>query len=347
MIRGWIIDSRQQQFREIDSQHLKHWHDEKHPWHAREEGELLWIDLGDPGEEDFDVLAQRMELHPAVIDNLRQTEGRPKVQQFQKYFHVTAYQISRVAPGADEGNDDNAPVRETSCAEFGVRLREVDLLVGKDYVITMHQGELPAWKQLAKDWKSQPPRTEGGIAYVVYELLDSILEAYFPVLDDISDRIDELEDVLFTGNGHAVTSEIFALKRMLIRIRQVSSPMREVVGQLSRHYGEEKNNEHVYFQDLYDHAMRILDMLDSFRDILAGSMDVYLAAESNRMNEVMKTLTSFSIIFLLPTLIAGVYGMNFVNMPELHQPSGYAVCLGVIVISMVGAYAFFKRKKWI
>jgi magnesium transporter len=290
----------------------------------------VWIDLCDPEESDFNLLCERMELHSTVVENLKRPEGRPKIQQFEKYFYIVLYALAhRVAGG-----------------NLQVKLEEIDCLVGENYLITVHQNEVPVLDELADKWIKRAPRHEG-IAYMVYDLLDNCLDKYFPALDAIDDRLDELEDALFEGNGKELTGEIFALKRTLIRIRQVAAPMREVVGLLMRHHADDDDGAYVFYQDLYDHVMRIIDLLDTFRDILSGAMDVYLAVESNRMNAVMKTLTSFSIIFLLPTLIAGIYGMNFADMPELHYRSGYFIAVGVMALSMLGLFVYFRRKDWI
>lgn len=332
MLRGWIFDEKQRGFEEIEQNELQQWRDDASlHWRSRSDGQLVWIDLSDPDEADFDLLCKRMELHSTVVENLKRPEGRPRIQHFEKYFYMTLYSLSH---------------REAA-NNLHVELQEIDCLVGENYLITVHAKNVPVIEMLAADWKAHPPQNDGGIAYLIYGLLDHCLDQYFPALDAIDDRLDELEDALFQGNGKGLTGEIFALKRTLIRIRQVAAPMREVVGLLMRHYDGSDHGAYVYYQDLYDHVMRIIDLLDTFRDILSGAMDVYLAVESNRMNAVMKTLTSFSIIFLLPTLIAGIYGMNFVDMPELHYRSGYFIVLGIMGISMLGLFIYFKRKDWI
>jgi magnesium transporter len=332
MLRGWIFDQQQRSFEEIESKRLKEWHDDVSVhWRSQSSGQLVWIDLCNPDEKDYALLCQRMELHSTVVENLKTPEGRPKIQQFEKYFYMTLYAVAH----------------HHAAGNVRVELQEIDCLVGDNYLITVHQENVSVIDTLAEYWKTNPPKNEGGIAYLVYDLLDNCLDQYFPALDAIDDRLDELEDVLFEGNGKELTGEIFALKRTLIRIRQVAAPMREVVGMLMRHYADDDHNTYVYYQDLYDHVMRIIDLLDTFRDILSGAMDVYLAVESNRMNAVMKTLTSFSIIFLVPTLIAGIYGMNFIDMPELHYRLGYFVVLGIMAFSMVGLFVYFKRKDWI
>lgn len=337
MVQGWEISQEQHKLIPLDKGRLQQWI-RGDLWNQEN---LLWIDIDNPSDEDFQLLTEQLELHSTVAEYIQREEIRPKVQRFQKYFYIAAYSIAKEMPHEIDENKQEF---------FEIKLSEIDFLVGENYIVTVRQRAVPAWDNLVNDWMKFLPQSRQGISYVIYELLDGILEEYFPVLDDISQRIDQLEDLLFSEDGQAVTSEIFDLKRMLVRIRRVSSPMREVTMQLSRYFmtsHDENNGIHAYFQDLYDHAMRITETLDSFRDILSSSVDVYLAAQGNRMNEVMKTLTSFSIIFLLPTLIAGIYGMNFENMPELHHPLAYFICLGVIILSMAGMFWYFKQRDWI
>jgi magnesium transporter len=177
--------------------------------------------------------------------------------------------------------------------------------------------------------------------------MDEVLDEYFPVLDLLDERIDDFEDRLFQEFEEHLSAEIFSLKRSLLQIRRIAGPTRDVANILLRRDAESGGKHFAYFQDLYDHAVRIVDMVDSFRELLSGALDAYLAMASNRMNAVMKTLTSASIILLVPTLIAGVYGMNFENMPELHSRYGYYIALGVMGSAIAGLTLFFKRKEWL
>jgi magnesium transporter len=180
--------------------------------------------------------------------------------------------------------------------------------------------------------------------------MDEVLDDYFPALDVLDEHIDELETKLFADDrtsDQKITAGIFSLKRNLLEIRHIAGPTRDVVNILLRRDAETGGKNFAYFQDLYDHAVRIVDMTDTFRDVLSGALDAYLAVESNRMNAVMKTLTSASIMLLIPTLIAGIYGMNFENMPELHSRYGYYGALGAMTISTISLYMMFKRKNWL
>ncbi len=316
-------------------------------------GELLWIDMTAPDEADYELLMKRFSLHPMVIEDIKSREGRPKLHDYGDYlyiiFHALSYDAQAFKAIAEEalaGEGDAAPesVEEVRAA---LHMCEIDCLVGPDYVVTLHPDPLQPFDDLCKRWERRPELMKSGASYLLYEVMDEILDEYFPLLDALDDQIDDFEDRLFQEFQEHLSAEIFALKRCLLQVRRIAGPTRDVVNILLRRDADSGGKHFAYFQDLYDHSVRIVDMVDTFRDILSGALDAYLAMASNRMNAVMKTLTSASIILLIPTLIAGVYGMNFDNMPELHSPYGYHATIAVMVTTMVALGILFKRKKWL
>lgn len=317
------------------------------------QGELLWIDITAPTSEEYQLLVDRFGLHAMVVEDLRSREGRPKLHDYGEYiyiiFHALRYEIFH---GDDEDDDDHDDVEVLPHADrFGNRYRlkvtEIDCLVGSDYVVTLHPEPLQPLQDLHKRWKANPNLMRPGASYLLYEIMDEVLDDYFPLLDALDERIDELQDRLLTDFEANMSGDIFALKRCLVQVRRVAGPTRDVANILLRRDADSGGKHFVYFQDLYDHSVRIVDMVDTFRDILSGALDAYLAMASNRMNEVMKTLTAASIMLLVPTFIAGIYGMNFENMPELKWKYGYFVALGVMASTMAGIFAYFRRKKWL
>jgi magnesium transporter len=189
-----------------------------------------------------------------------------------------------------------------------------------------------------------------GAPQLLYELMDAVLDAYFPVLEKLDDKIDEFEDRLYRGQQsdegeqQPLSGEIFALKRVLLEIRHITGPTRDVVNILLRRDAEQGGRNFAAFQDLYDHASRIVSTIDTYREILSGALDAYLAIESNNMNAIMKRLTAYSIILLVPTLIAGVYGMNFDDLPKEHGFYGSLAAMGSVI---VGLGVYFKRRGWL
>jgi magnesium transporter len=289
--------------------------------------EFLWVDVTEPDEEDFQLLAARFHLHPMILEDIQGHEGRPKLHDYSDYLYLIFHAVT---------TDNQTP-----------RLHEVDCLVGPDFVVTIHCDKLQPFEDLHERWKAHPQMMQPGPAYLLYELMDEVLDDYFPALDVLDERIDELESKLFdagrTGDNH-ITAEIFSLKRDLLQIRRIAGPTRDVVNILLRRDAERGGKNFAYFQDLYDHAVRIVDMTDTFRDVLSGALDAYLAVESNRMNAVMKTLTAASIILLIPNLIAAVFGMNFEqDMPHY----GFHESLLLMIFLVVSLALYFKRKGWI
>jgi len=229
--------------------------------------------------------------------------------------------------------------------------REIDLFVGKNYLVTVHDGTLPAVPETADRWCENVERQGNrGIGLLVYSLLDSIVDGYFPVVDDLADRIEDLEAGVFAEGGSSRDEQaaIFALKKDLLAIRRVLGPERDVMNVLVRRdapvFGGE---EVVYFQDVYDHILRVTDAIDTYRDLLSSALDAHLSMTSYHLNEVVKRLTSSSIILMSMTLIAGIYGMNFAHMPELDWRLGYAWALGLMVAVGSALLALFRRIDWL
>ncbi|HVF10874.1 MAG TPA: magnesium/cobalt transporter CorA [Abditibacteriaceae bacterium] len=308
--------------------------------------EILWVDITKPGAEDFKLLKQRFALHPMIVEDIKSKEGRPKLHDYGKYLYIIFHAL-RVETGAPPALKDGEPKDKAGESHFDLRMCEIDCLVGPDYVVTLHDEPLQPLDDLRDRWLVRPELMQAGTSYLLYEIMDEVLDDYFPLLDALDERIDDFEDRLFTSYQSGLSSDIFSLKRCLVKIRHIAGPTRDVVNALMRYDADRGGRHFIYFQDLYDHAVRIVDMIDTFRDILSGALDAYLAMQSNRMNEVMKTLTSASIILLIPTLMAGIYGMNFDNMPELRTRYGYFIALGVMAATMVGFYSYFKRKDWL
>jgi magnesium transporter len=243
---------------------------------------------------------------------------------------------------------------EAELGRFEMKIVEIDCIVGADYVVTVHCDPIAPLDDLRDRWLRRPELMKAGPGYLLYEIMDEVLDDYFPVLDALDDRIDEFEERLFKShqeqddNSDApLSGDIFALRRSLIQMRRIAGPTRDVANTLLRHDADSGGQNFAYFQDLYDHASRIVDNIDNFRELLSGAFDAYLATESNRMNVVMKTLTACSIILLVPNLIAAIYGMNFEHMPELQVREAYFYVLAIMLNLMLLLGAYFKRRQWL
>ncbi len=290
---------------------------------------LLWVDVVDPAQEDFDLLAAEFGFHPLALEDAAKRHQRPKIDEYDGYLFITFY---RLASGAEA----TSPI-------------EIDLFVGPNFLVTIRNDASPEIEATSDRWcRNSEQLGERGVGFLLYSLLDAIVDGYFPVLDTLTDQFESLEERIFERHDPHVQRDIFALRRQLIGLRRVIAPERDVMNVLVRRdtpvLGDDAT---IYFQDVYDHILRVTDGLDSFRDLLSSALDASLSASSNRLNRVMKTLTASSIVLMSMTLVAGIYGMNFVHMPELDWLFGYPLALGLMLAIGVSLLALFRRIEWL
>ncbi|HQY31614.1 MAG TPA: magnesium/cobalt transporter CorA, partial [Thermomicrobiales bacterium] len=268
---------------------------------------LVWVDAQKPSADEVACITEEFSLHPLAIEDAMVRHERPKVEQFDEFLLIIFY--------AFEFDETRNVMAWHQIAIFG----------GHNYVLTLHNSDVPVLDEISARWmtsyKSLPQHAPG---LLIYSILDALVDGYLPIVDHVSDRIDDLEDAIFTNFDTAAMQEIFRLKRDLLTMRKILTPERDVLNTLMRRDTPVYNEETArYFQDIYDHLLRVLDSVDTFRDLLSSALDSYLSVLSNRMNQVMKTLTASSIILMALSLIAGIYGMNFLHMPELQWHYGY------------------------
>jgi magnesium transporter len=292
---------------------------------------LVWIDVTAPTPEDIDILVTEFGFHQLALEDAALVHERPKVDEYEGFLLIIFYALL---------HDDDP---------LGISLQQVSLFTGSNYVVTLHPHELPLLDQTSDRWCANHSRINTKSAgLLVYSILDALVDAYLPVVDHVSDRIDEIEDKIFGRFDLHTQQEIFRLKRDLLQMRKVLTPERDVLNTLMRRdtpiYSDETS---MYFQDIYDHLLRVLDSVDTFRDLLTSALDSYLSVLSNRMNKVMKTLTASSIILMGMTLVAGIYGMNFRHMPELHWHYGYYMSLGLMAAIGISLGALFRKIDWV
>jgi magnesium transporter len=294
---------------------------------ADREGALTWISVTTPSEETIAALAREFHLHPLALEDVRKRGQRPKIDTYEGGHVIVAYE---------------APPDATS------DLSEIHILVGPSWLVSMHWTSTPMVDAVRERFADHAEGMRGATGEVLYELLDAAVDSFFPHLDRISDRIDSLEDRILAGDiGRDTLAEILHLKRRLLDLRRVVAPMRDVANSLLRRELPIVDDASIpYYQDLYDHLVRVLDQLDLYRDLLAAVLDARLTVASNSLNAIMKRLTAFTVVLMLPTLIAGVYGMNFRFMPELDWPIGYPFALGLMLGSAAIAVTWFRRNDW-
>ena len=295
---------------------------------------LLWLDIEEPTEENMAMLGREYGFHELALEDCLHPHQRPKIEQYGSYYFLVAYAVS-AGGGELQGH-------------------ELAAFVGHNYLITVRKDPPYDLAEVVKRSKAHTELCEEGGAYLLYLLLDEIVDGYFDALDRLEDLSEEVEDAVFTEQATPTADEvgrqtqIFQLKKQLLKFRRVVSPLREVLDVMQRRTIDVVSAPlEPYYRDVYDHVLRATDFLDNLRDILSSALEAHLAVVSNRLNEIMKRLTSWGAIILVPTLIAGIYGMNFRHMPELNWVFGYPFALGLMVASGLLLYRAFKRRGWV
>jgi len=285
---------------------------------------VVWLDIQDPIEADIECLRSEFGFHELALEDVVKRHQRAKVDQYEGYYFVVFYAVR----------------------DLGVV--EVSLFIGENYLVTIHEGEVPEIAETVERWHKNADRITHGIGLPVYSLLDAIVDGYFPVVDDIAERVEVIEDAIFDARPGDNLSEVFVLKKQLLNLRRTLTPERDVLNVLIRRDDPILGQDMlVYFQDVYDHVVRVLDSIDLYRDQLSGLLEAHLSVVSNRLNVVMKRMTALATILMSVTLVAGVYGMNFANMPELQWEYGYYYALGLMVaLGLILTYVF-KRIDWL
>ena len=291
---------------------------------------IVWVDVSDPTSHDFDSLAKQFGFHPLSIEDCRHQHQRPKVEEFPGYYFIVLYEA---------GTQQVGP---------GWQLGELSIFLGKNYLVTVHSQPIRAIETAERLWRSWTDLAERGSGLLAYLLIDAIVDDYLPLLDTLSDHMDSLEDQIFAEFQAEALEEIFRIKKELLVLRRAVTPLRDVFNTLLRREQPIFSREtHTYFQDVFDHLIRVADTIDTLRDMIGSMMDAYLSISGNRMNMVMKRLTSISTILMSVTLVAGIYGMNFDYMPELKWRYGYVVTLLSMVAVGLAIYFYFRRIKWL
>ncbi len=295
-----------------------------------EERNVVWADVSDPTSRDFEELAEEFGFHHLSIDDCRNEHQRPKVEEYPGYYFIVLYEAELVGP------------------EDRLKLRELNIFLGKNYLVTVHSRPIRAIETTRRLWHEWMDRSEQGSGLLAYLLIDAIVDDYLPLLDVMSDRMDDLEDSIFGQFKSEAIEEIFGIKKKLLFLRRAIAPLRDVFNTLLRREQPIFPREiHIYFQDVFDHLIRVADTIDTLRDMLSSTMEAYLSVAGNRMNQIMKRLTSISTILMSVTLIAGIYGMNFVLMPELRWRYGYVFALLSMIVVGLALYMYLKKVKWL
>jgi magnesium transporter len=292
---------------------------------------FVWLDYEDPADEDITELAKLSKLHPLTVEDAHTFRQRPKMEEYDGYVFLVVF-------GVDPGTASGDPL-----------LREVHMILSGDYVVTIHRRPFAALSDVRERYGDVTVRSE---QYLVYKILDAITQTFVPVLSRVDDDIDDLEEGVLDNPTTADLQRIFSLKRDLVAMRRVITPMRDMFARNGDRLSEWpglQTDDRLYFRDLYDGLIRVSDLVDSYRDLLSGATDMYLSTVANRQGEVNKSLTIIATIFLPLTFLTGFFGQNFSfltgHVLETRW-SFWVFGIGFLVASVIGFWFYFRRKRW-
>jgi magnesium transporter len=290
---------------------------------------LLWLDLDDPMSRALDDLASRYGFHELAVEDCRNRQQLAKVDYYEGYsFYII----------------NSTHYSQKPCE---VRLREIDAFLGPDYIVTVHYDESLSIKEIERRLAQNQTRYDRPDE-VLHAIIDIVVDRFLPTLESIGDTIDLVEDDLLIHPDVKLLEMIFDLKRGLLQFRRAVSAQRELLNVIVRDDTQLiQKDMRIYFRDVYDHAVRAMDLVETYRDLLSGALDIYLTQMANRTNDIVKGLTILATIMLPLTLVTGYFGMNFEYMPLLKDSNGiWYTTAGLVVITVV-MLSYFKLKKWL
>lgn len=290
---------------------------------------IVWLDLVRPRAEDLEMLAEEFGLHPLALEDASGRHQRPKVERYEHHLFIVTYAL------VSEGGR--------------VEAAEVDAFVGDRFLITVRKDPRFPIDPVCRRWDAGGGSVKLGIGYLLHGLLDALVDDYFVVVDGLEDRVEDLEERVFDPEQAAlVQRQIFELRKEFLNLRKVVLPLREVLNALLRRDLLAFPDELVpYFQDVYDHVLRVSEAMESMRELMGIVLELRLSLASNRLNEIMKRVTSWAAIIGVATMMAGIYGMNFELVPADQTLFGFWFAVALMAISSLLLYFYFRRKEWL
>jgi len=295
-----------------------------------DEGGLLWVDFGEEAPEVVEPLMQAIfGFHALAIDDALHETHVPKIDDWGEYVYAVAHGV----------------VFDTQT--LALTTREMDIFLGKNYLVTHHRRPIEAINRVWANTQKDQRRLEAGADHLLYDLLDTLTADYLPAIDALDATIDHLEDELFARPTPHTLNTLFSVKRAVISLRRTIGPQREVLNKLARdEYKVIDPRDRVYFRDIYDHLVRLVDLNESLRDLVGGALDTYLSVTSIRINEVMKVLTIISALFLPISFLAGFFGMNFTGIP-FDRSWLLISATGIMIVLPIAMLLWFRRNGWL
>ena len=292
-------------------------------------GRFVWIGLHEPDEALLRKVQLRFGLHDLAIEDAHRAHQRPKLEVYGDSLFVV--------------------LRTAQLQDGKIRFGETHIFAGRGYVVTVRHGSTTGYKEVRARCESAPKMLSRGESFVVYSVMDFVVDTYFPILHELEGEVDALEEAVFShSSGRADIERIYELRHELLLMRRAVSPLQEVCNRIMRFDVQLIEQEmHAYFRDVQDHVIRVVESIDNLRDLLTAALEANLLLASVQQNDVMRKLAGWAAILAVPTAIAGIYGMNFKNMPELEQPLGYPVVMVVMIAFCAYLYSRFKRAGWL
>ena len=297
-------------------------------------GGLLWLDMREESPEACaPILRDVFGFHPLAIDNALEESHVPKVDDWGKYLYLALHAVNY------------------NIAENDIDTLELDIFVGANYLVTHHDTPLKAVERVWNLCQRDERHLRRGPAHLLYKLADEVVADYMPVVEDIDATIDEIEDQVFNNPAKSVLERIFGLKRALLTLRRIIGPQREVLNKLGRDdYAVIPAEYGAFFRDVYDHLVRMYDISESLRDLVGGALDTYLSVASNRMNEVMKTLTIITTMFMPLSFLVGFFGMNFFQpvfrLDTWTSRGTFVALLAIMLFMPIGMFLWMRKRAW-
>jgi magnesium transporter len=291
---------------------------------------FVWIGLYEPTEDEFDSIRREFDLHELAVEDAIHAHQRPKLEVYGEMVFIVLKTARYIDP------------------EEVVRLGEILIFLGSDFIITVRHGEASSLQEVRSRLEADPALLKCGPGAVLHAIVDHVVDDYAPALTGLGEDIDEIEDEVFSGRRTNPAERIYKLKRETLEFNKATGPLVEPIDRLARgHYQLIHPEVRAYFGDVNDHLLRIHDQLESYRDLLTSILEANLAQVTVRQNQDVRTISAIVAILAVPTMIAGIYGMNFEHMPELGWTFGYPLVLGVMVAICFALYRFFKRVGWL
>ncbi len=297
---------------------------------------ICWADFLKPSKEDLKKISEITNISDYDLKEALDEEKRPKVLDFDKYSLITF----------------KAPFLEHEETHISTASIAVFISKNKNNLITLRTKEIASVERLKQILFKKNNLLQQGTSFLLYRLLDEVLNSYFHIFDTLEDRIDKIEDDVLEKHDRATVEQIFSTKKTLIFFHKALNANREVISSIEKEYVKEIDKKNIKrFRSLYEDITQLIDTEATYRDIMTGTLDIYLSSVSHNLNQTIKTLTVMASFILVPTLISGIYGMNFVFMPEIHTPLGqkygYYFALGLMAFSILVMYIYFRKKNWI